>query len=147
MSASNSQCVACSVCGEFGCVKLLFELRKTCSSTLSRETFGLVECPCGDLIHLSPSPTPRDLKALYEESRQFSSPEYVDPKRVALADRYYSIVLANLLTYLGWEQGATKRLLEIGAGRAWMSRVAKKLPGVWVTVAQDVSDECRESSP
>ncbi|MFC5489531.1 class I SAM-dependent methyltransferase [Dokdonella soli] len=75
---------------------------------------------------------------LYEESVQFADPHYTDPERVASILEYYGGAVRGL----GLLPAPGERVLEIGAGLAWVSRACKVLEPRVVTVAQDVSAEC-----
>jgi len=100
--------------------------------------FELVHCPRCDVVYLDPPPSPHDLRVLYEESVQFSDSHYTEPERVSQILAYYdeAVRKLDLLPAPG------ERLLEVGAGLAWVARACKQMePGV-ITAAQDVSAEC-----
>jgi len=103
--------------------------------------FELVHCPRCDVIYLDPPPSPHDLHVLYEESAQFTDSHYTEPERVERILEYYedAVRRLDLLPAPG------ERVLEVGAGLAWVSRACKRMnPGI-VTVAQDVSGECAQT--
>ena len=72
------------------------------------------------------------------ESVQFADDHYTSPERVEKMLDYYGGALRShrLLP------GNYSRVLEIGAGFAWVSRAAKDIDPTSVTVAQDLSAEC-----
>jgi 2-polyprenyl-3-methyl-5-hydroxy-6-metoxy-1,4-benzoquinol methylase len=103
--------------------------------------FVLVHCPRCDVVYLDPAPTSHDLHVLYEESVQFSDAHYTEPGRVAKILEYYG----DAVRRLDLLPTAGERMLEVGAGLAWVARACKAAePGV-LTVAQDVSAECADA--
>jgi SAM-dependent methyltransferase len=107
------------------------------------EEFRLQHCSGCDVVYLDPAPTPADLDALYRDSEQFSDPHYTDADQVARMLEFYggSLKRHALLP----RQGA--RLLEIGAGLAWVARAGKALDPQLHTIAQDVTAECVNMCP
>jgi SAM-dependent methyltransferase len=103
--------------------------------------FMLVHCPRCDVVYLDPAPTPRDLHVLYEESVQFSDPHYTEPERVAKILEYYGDAVRRLALL----PAAGERMLEVGAGLAWVARACKAAEPAVVTIAQDVSAECADA--
>jgi hypothetical protein len=118
----------------------LLELPTTMDIALSRSHFTLTRCPCGLLLYLSPAPDEQDLRSKYVDHQQFGD-EYTDPQRVQQILAYMSEALARIATKKRWPQEKPLRVLEIGAGLAWMCRAAKVRNSASVTVAQDVSPE------
>jgi SAM-dependent methyltransferase len=78
---------------------------------------------------------------MYVDSAQFGDDLYTDDARVNAISEYMSSCLQRVLSYQGRAANATIRVLEIGAGLAWMSRAAKSLQPQSRTIAQDVSPE------
>jgi SAM-dependent methyltransferase len=128
----------CRACGQRSRLRRLGGVAPTQAGAFHTQRFALVHCRLCDVVYLDPAPTPGDLRALYEEAEQFTDPHYTDPERVAAILDYYgdAVRRLDLLPAPG------ERMLEIGAGLAWVARTCKELePGV-VTTAQDVSAEC-----
>jgi 2-polyprenyl-3-methyl-5-hydroxy-6-metoxy-1,4-benzoquinol methylase len=105
--------------------------------------YTLRQCGRCEVVYLHPLPSASDLKVLYEDSVQFSSDHYTDPEQVNKILDYYGSELDSLQLL---PKGSC-RLLEVGAGLAWVSRAAKLRDGAVHTVAQDVSAECAEACP
>ena len=120
------------------------ELENTAGFALSRERFTLVRCGCGALVYISPTPTDADFKAMYVDHGQFGM-EYTDPARVAAIVEYMGGCFDRLAARVG--QPGALQVLEVGAGLAWMCRVAKSRDPRHVTVAQDVSPEAVGACP
>lgn len=121
-------------------------LDKTVGFALSRERYTLTRCGCGQLLYLSPAPSSEDLRAMYVDHAQFGD-EYTDPKRVDAILTYIGQCFDRLAKRQGWPGGSPVRVLEVGAGLAWMCRAAKARAAANVTVAQDVSPEAVSSCP
>ena len=103
--------------------------------------FALRHCRHCDVVYLDPLPTKGDLKLLYEDSVQFSDAHYTDPAQVERILDYYGTAIRKL-DLLPGHQG---RVLEVGAGLAWVSRACKAMDPAILTVAQDVSGECERA--
>lgn len=133
---------SCRACGCNARPTIVGQLAPTHPGPFHKDSFRLLHCLECDVIYLDPPPDEDDLKALYEVGTQFDDAIYTDPSRVK-----------EILTYI--EDAARRhdllpaggRLLEVGAGLAWMSRVAKKLERNVTTFAQDVSTEARDACP
>jgi 2-polyprenyl-3-methyl-5-hydroxy-6-metoxy-1,4-benzoquinol methylase len=126
----------CRLCGKRA-ASTLGSVGPTHHGNFETKDYTLQYCRRCDVVYLDPLPTSSDLKVLYEDSVQFSSDHYTDPEQVQKILGYYG----SELTGLQLLPDAPCRLLEVGAGLAWVSRAAKqKNPSVH-TVAQDVSDE------
>ena len=110
---------------------------------LSQAHFTLTRCGCGTLLYLSPAPTGSDLHAMYVDEHQFGD-EYTEPERVRRILRYMSDALDRIATLRAWTTDRPLRILEIGAGLAWMCRAAKARNPRCNTVAQDVSPEAAQ---
>ena len=106
-------------------------------------SFTLRHCKYCDIVYLSPLPTSDDLKLLYVDSVQFSDDHYTDPTQVEKILNYYGSAVRNLK--LVPESGG--RVLEVGAGLAWVSRACKVVNPEVFTLAQDVSGECAKICP
>lgn len=111
----------------------------------SRDTFTLIECSCS-LVYLSPLPTERDFATMHVDSTQFDSSVYTGEQRVADVMGYIGGCLRSIVDERHLH-GQPLRVLEVGAGLAWMSRAAKKLNLVCETVAQDITPEGRNLCP
>lgn len=131
----------CQACGRIARAHRLGGVAPTHPGPFHVEQFELVHCRRCDAVYLDPSPTPDDLRVLYEESTQFSDAHYTEPERVADILRYYDHAVRQLGLL---PASPSSRVLEIGAGLAWVSRVCKEIDPTVVTVAQDVSTECAE---
>ncbi|HEX7560178.1 MAG TPA: class I SAM-dependent methyltransferase [Usitatibacter sp.] len=129
-------------CAEPG--SALGELDKTAGFALSRERYTLALCGCGKLVYLSPAPSEADLRAMYVDHGQFGE-EYTDAARVKAILDYIGQCFDRLSKAGGW--AAPVRVLEVGAGLAWMCRAAKVRDQAHFTVAQDVSPEALAACP
>lgn len=129
---------SCRACGRRGHQRRLGEVAPTHPGAFHTQQFELVHCSRCDVVYLDPAPSAADLRVLYEESEQFTDPHYTDPERVAAILEYYE----GALSRLDLLPADASRVLEIGAGLAWISRACKRLQPASVTVAQDVSAEC-----
>jgi SAM-dependent methyltransferase len=112
----------------------------TLNAPLSRSHFELAECNICGLIFQTPLPTALDFKTMYEDMGQFGSQEYRDPQRVQNILKYYDSAYQQMLLRIGRRDAI--RILEVGAGLAWVCRAAKHATPSVFTVAQDVSAEC-----
>ncbi len=127
----------CRLCGKRG-ASTIGPVATTHPGNFEIKEYSLVRCSACETVYLHPLPTPADLSLLYEESVQFSSDHYTDPEQVRKILDYYE----TELTSLSLLPAGPCRLLEIGAGRAWVSHAAKNQNPQANTVAQDVSGEC-----
>ena len=112
---------------------------------LERQEYDLTYCACGELVYLSPLPHHRDILAMYAETEQFTpdNPIYHGERSILVLE-YAASSLVNLMRGMGLGFGHRLRVLEIGAGRAWICRAAKILDWDNLTIAQDLSDETVE---
>lgn len=106
-------------------------------------SYRLIRCSRCDVVYLDPLPPPGDLKILYEDSSQFTAPHYSGDEQAARIPGSY----ARRLGALDLIPQAKESVLEVGAGRAWVSRVCKQRQPDIHTVAQDVSAECSRDCP
>ncbi len=128
----------CRTCGHRARLNRLGDVAPTQPGSFHTQRFELVHCARCDVVYLDPPPTRGDLRALYEEAEQFTDAHYTDPDRVARTLDYY----AGAVRKLDLLPAPGERMLEIGAGLAWVARACKQVePGV-TTMAQDVSAEC-----
>ncbi len=134
--------VRCRLCGERGATRL-GPVPVTHAGEFHVKEFTLLHCCHCDVVYLDPLPTSADLKLLYEDSEQFTDAHYTDPIQVEKILDYYSTALRNLKLL----PGARVRLLEVGAGLAWVSRASKAVSPDTMTLAQDVSGECAKHCP
>ena len=125
-------------CPEVGAA--IGELATTMAIALSRSRYTLTRCGCGQLLYLSPPPSPSDLHAMYVAHDQFGD-EYTDPRRAASIVDYMTDALERIAATRRWPRERALAILEVGAGLAWMCRAAKARNPACVTVAQDVSPE------
>lgn len=122
-------------------------LENTVGYAFSRKGYDLACCGGCKLVYLSPAPTDADLRALYVENGQFGE-EYTDPKRVEAILEYMGQSFDRLASGdRGWDLAGGLRILEVGAGLAWMCRAAKLRSAQHRTVAQDVSPEAVTACP
>lgn len=137
MLVENWLGVPCRACGRRARLKTLGEFAPTHPGPFHVDRFSLVHCPRCEVVYLDPMPTTEDLHRLYQESTQFDDPHYEDPVRIEQVLDYMSQAVRRL----GLLPRTGGRVLEVGAGLAWMSRVCKRLRPEMTTVAQDVSAE------
>jgi len=117
----------------------LGEVRKTMDHRFSNEPFSIVECAPCDLLYLGQELSKQDFVHMYEDSVQFAG-SYREEETIRGAKQYYGGCYVQLLADIGIDASQAK-VLEAGAGRAWMCMVAADV-GKALTVAQDVSPEC-----
>jgi len=129
--------VPCRACGRRARLRTLGDVAPTHPGPFHVDRFALIHCPRCDVVYLDPAPTAEDLRRLYQESTQFDDPLYDDPVRVSQILAYFD----NAIRRLRLLPRRGGRVLEVGAGLAWMSRACKSLRPEVVTVAQDVSAE------
>ena len=118
---------------------------KTMDVEFSWQEFSLVQCARCDLIYLGQELSQKDFARMYEESLQFNGSVYREPETVAAAKAFYKTCYERLLREIGID-APEARVLEVGAGRAWMCMVAHEAHS-GLTVAQDVSPECATECP
>ena len=136
----------CPICGaKPAASEKIGTLKKTVGERLSHDNFDLVRCPSCELIMLQPLPTEADFGVMYVEFKAFSTPVYRGERVNAVLQHYggrWKFLMKSIA------KGAPVRVLEVGAGLAWICRVAKLYDPLSVTVAQDVTaqvvEECRE---
>lgn len=127
----------CRACGRRSHQRRLGDFAPTHTGPFHSGKFGLIHCPRCDVVYLDPAPTPSDLRTLYQESDQFDGEHYTSDERVTKILEYCDDAI-HRLRLLPPKGG---RVLEVGAGFAWMSRACKALDASITTVAQDVSAE------
>ena len=133
----------CRACERRSRLRRLGEVAPTHPGPFHTNRFALVHCPRCEVVYLDPAPTPEDLRTLYQESVQFDDPHYTDSARVEQVLAYCTGAIRGL----GLLPAAGQRVLEVGAGLAWVSRACKRLKPSTITVAQDVSAEAAEHCP
>jgi SAM-dependent methyltransferase len=143
-SSSNNEFVTairpCPFSGASGeALQLLGPVGVTQGGEFSSNNFSLVYCEKSDLVFLNPLPTDKDFEVMYS-AEQFSSEEYVDPGRIESMMQYYGGCINH---HFNLERADTFRLLEVGAGMAWVSRALKGIRADALTRAQDISRECK----
>lgn len=130
------------MCGKRG-ISPVGAVAPTHHGDFQTKNFTLQHCRNCDVVFLDPLPTDADLRLLYEESTQFTDTHYTEPSQVERILDYYGSELRSLSLL----RNGNCRVLEIGAGLAWVSRACKAVSPAVVTVAQDVSAECAEVCP
>jgi SAM-dependent methyltransferase len=128
----------CRACGEKSPLRDVGDVPATHPGPFHTSDFKLTHCPRCDSVYLTPAPTSDDLRILYEESVQFSDDHYTSPEQVERILEYYGGAVSGLQLLPSGES----RVLEVGAGFAWVSRASKQAKPECVTVAQDASAEC-----
>ncbi len=112
---------------------------------LERQIYDFTYCACGDLVYLSPVPSPEDVDSMYAKSEQFGEDDGGDSlyrgTRAASVLEYTASRLMEMLRAMEVPTSAHLRILEVGAGLSWMCRAAKIVNGANFTVAQDLSSE------
>lgn len=137
--AAKNQLRACPFSGASGSsLKNLGTVAVTQPGSYSSDEFKLVYCQEADVVYLDPLPNDQDIETMYS-MEQFGSSEYVDPVRIDAMMDYYSGCI-NQHFKLG--QFGQFRLLEVGAGMAWVSKSLKSIKPEALTQGQDVSPEC-----
>jgi SAM-dependent methyltransferase len=139
---ADRACPACDAAGARAVV--IGTLDKTGKAAVSRDRYTLVRCPDCDLVFLTPLLSTNDLRALYVDKFQFKDDAYREPSHVKIAMEYIGQCLERLLAAAGRLPDESIRVLEIGAGLAWMCRAAKTAQPMTKTVAQDVTAEVVE---
>jgi len=132
----------CRMCGERG-VSSIGPVAPTHPGAFQTKDFTLQHCGKCDVVYLDPLPSAADLKVLYEDSVQFADAHYTAPDQVAKILDYYGTAVRSL--HLLPRAGG--RVLEVGAGLAWVSRACKAADPRIETTAQDVSAECANACP
>lgn len=133
----------CAACHAISRIDLVGPIEPTQSGEFHTRDFRLVHCRRCDCVRLEPAPTDADLRAMYQDAVQFSDETYSSAERIEAMLRYYG----QCLDQLGMMPADGGASLEVGAGRAWVSRAIKaRNPGV-LTVAQDVTSECASECP
>ena len=111
------------------------------------DEYDLTNCSCGELIYCSPCPSECDIHTMYTENQTYEHPVYRDDEIVARALEYYRSSFLSILNYLGYLPSKPLRILEVGAGLAWVSRVAKSVNPQNSTVAQDLMHLSKDEVP
>ena len=137
---------SCPVCGNSR-ARTIGQLKKTFVLSLSKGEWDFVQCKHCELLYISPEPSAADLRTIYVESGQFDDPAYTDPARVALIVEYMNGCFRGVVERSGHRAADPVTVLEVGAGLAWMCRVAKATNPDNVTVAVDISPEAVDKCP
>jgi SAM-dependent methyltransferase len=115
---------------------------------MARSEYLLTYCSCGDLIYISPTPDSKDLKAVYVDLSQFGEGSvYSEPGKTEAILAYMEDRFRAIASRLGRTAEQKCSVLEIGAGLAWMARVAKQFNSENITIAQDISAEGLDKTP
>ena len=115
----------------------------TSHAPLLQKDYVLAQCVECEVIHLQPEPPAADLRTLYIGSRQLPERNSADDSEAGRIARSYE----RRLRYLDLYPRPGESALEVGAGPAWVCRAIKRHCPDVKTIAQDISDECAESSP
>lgn len=134
----------CRLCGRTAARhRVIGHVSPTQKGAFNSRDQRLIQCNLCEAIYLDPFPTPADMRVLYQESVQFTDACYSDADHAAQILGNYRARLEGLALF----PHAGERLLEVGAGLAWVAQACKLHdPGI-VTVAQDVSSECAGQCP
>ena len=134
----------CRLCGQAAAPHwVLGHVGPTQEGAFSSRDQRLVQCSACEAIYLDPFPTRDDMRVLYEGSVQFTDAVYTDPDHAAQILGNYRRRLQRLQLF----PRPGEKLLEVGAGLAWVSRACKLHDSGIVTVAQDVTGECASQCP
>ena len=133
---------SCRLCGVRG-VTALGNVFPTHHGVFQTKDFCLRHCRNCDVVYLDPLPSEADLRVLYQDTVQFNEPHYTDPTKVQKILEHYG----NSIRTLQLVPRSGGRVLEIGAGLAWISRACKDIQSNILAVAQDVSTECAQACP
>jgi len=133
----------CRACGDRSRLQRLGDFPPTHTGPFHTHQFGLLHCPRCEVVYLEPAPTATDLRTLYQESDQFDGDHYTSDERVAAILGYCN----DAIDRLGLLPPPSGRMLEIGAGFAWLSRACKGRDASITTIGQDVSAEVAERCP
>lgn len=130
----------CRACGENASLDVVGKVAPTHPGPFHTAEFELIHCSRCDSVYLNPAPTDDDLRVLYEESVQFADDHYTSDEQIGKILEYYGSAVRDrqLLSH------GEARVLEVGAGFAWVSRASKDADASCFTVAQDVSAECAD---
>ncbi len=136
---------SCQACGQSReALRTIGPVPQTQGGRFSSSEYRLDFCPVCEAVRLLPTPTPDDLRLMYEECIQFvDDPTYNEPQRVAEHLAYYG----GCLDIYQITPTADEASLEVGAGLAWVSRAVKQREPAVITVAQDVTRECVDVCP
>lgn len=118
---------------------LIGSVKPTAHGNYSTEDFSLALCQRCQTVYLNPLPTPDDFVEMYEKQLQFDDPTYTDSERIQAIVGYMSSCLKRIVSTQ--KKRCTVRVMEFGAGYAWMCRAAKQSDPLALTIAQDVSAE------
>jgi hypothetical protein len=140
----DTQTMACRLCSATAVPhRVIGHVTPTQAGAFSSRDQRLVQCSVCEAIYLDPFPTAGDVKLMYEGSVQFSDACYSDAIQAEQILRGYGQRLARLDLF----PRDGEKLLEVGAGLAWVARACKLHDPRIITVAQDVSDECASQCP
>jgi SAM-dependent methyltransferase len=141
LRAARALPVNCALCGATGSLALVGEVPLT-QEGIADASYRLLHCAACDGVRLDPTPDAETLRRMYEGTSQFDDGTYTEAGRVDRMLAYYGDSVQRLRL-----MPANGRSLEVGAGRAWVSRVLKGRSATVRTVAQDVSAEVAEACP
>jgi 2-polyprenyl-3-methyl-5-hydroxy-6-metoxy-1,4-benzoquinol methylase len=140
----SSYACACRFCGKSDALHdVIGNVPVTHHGAFKRMDYRLVRCGACNVVYLDPDPPLEDLRLIYELSDQFTSEHYAAEENADRITQSYG----RRLDVLGLVPNPGKTLLEVGAGRAWMSKACKMRSTAIATIAQDISTECAQSCP
>lgn len=142
MQDPQSQIRPCPICSYIN-TKIIGTVSQTTNLSLERSNYSLVSCVSCQLLYLNPLPTLSDLRQIYIAQSQFSSPDYTTNSSAVM--NYILPCFTRIAKIQKWQRPI--KVLEIGAGRAWMCRAAKLVDPLNVTIAQDITPEVRTECP
>lgn len=132
----------CPICETAKFSKTIMSLPANGEATLSRTTYDYAECTNCSTIYIRSDVPDADHRAQYDDNtKQFAGGVYRNPDHILLALEYLEGAIGRVSLAIKTEVRNLK-ILEIGAGLAWMSRAAKGISKSAFTVAHDLSDEC-----
>ncbi len=136
---AKNQLRACPFSGASGnSLQSLGSVAVTQPGSYSSDEFRLVYCREADVVYLDPLPIGQDFETMYSMG-QFDSSAYVDPERIDAMMEYYSGCIERHFKLCRFDRF---RLLEVGAGMAWVSKSLTSIKPESQTQGQDVSPEC-----
>lgn len=106
-----------------------------------RAPFPLMQCRKCGTIFLSPAPSEKELNQSYLGKKQFESPDY-SGERLGLIHDFYRGCFERLREGIS---ATPLKVLEVGAGKSWISYAAKSACSDNITVAQDITPEAAGS--
>jgi len=137
----------CPVCGADSISSIkLGVLTPTNEYNRFHSDFVLLRCIRCDLVYLTPLPKKEVFDNLYINNKQFYNCQDYIGERAKIAIAFYKSRLDSMLNEINANLSANKlKILEIGAGVAWISRAMKEINKNCLTIAQDITNECEHT--